>query len=57
VHTPSPNAALPARTAQVICGANRLYVDHGTLTLDSTYAPYSERMNAILPTLGWHRAQ
>ena len=36
-------------------GANRLYMDHGTLTLDSFYRPYSERMEVILPQLGWHR--
>lgn len=36
-------------------GTNRLYMDHGTLTLDSFYRPYSERMEAMLPTLGWHR--
>jgi hypothetical protein len=44
-------------TSKLRPGANRLYMDHGTLTLDSTYAPYSERMEAILPTLGWHRNQ
>ncbi len=42
-------------TSKMRPGANRLYMDHGTLTLDSTYTPYSERMDAILPTLGWHR--
>jgi hypothetical protein len=36
-------------------GANRLYMDHGDKTLDSYYAPYATRIEAILPTLGWHR--
>jgi Putative esterase len=44
-------------TSKMRPGANRLYMDHGTLTLDSTYAPYSARMDAILPTLGWHRGR
>lgn len=38
-------------------GTNRLYWDHGTVNLDSFYAPYAERMDTIMPTLGWHRDQ
>jgi pimeloyl-ACP methyl ester carboxylesterase len=36
-------------------GKNRLYMDHGTLTLDSTYAPFVEKMEPVLAGLGWHR--
>ncbi|WP_353228780.1 alpha/beta hydrolase-fold protein [Novosphingobium sp.] len=36
-------------------GQNRLYMDHGTLTLDSFYRPYAERMEAALPQMGWQR--
>ncbi len=40
-------------TSQVRPGPNRLYMDHGTVNLDSFYKPYSTRMEAILPSLGW----
>ena len=42
-------------TSKMRPGENRLYMDHGTLTLDSYYAPFAARMEAILPKLGWHR--
>ena len=34
-------------------GANRLYVDHGTTTLDEAYAPYSKQFVPMLETAGW----
>lgn len=36
-------------------GRNRLYMDHGTLNLDSFYEPYSTRVDAFMPALGWRR--
>ena len=36
-------------------GINRLYMDHGTLTLDSYYRPYSLKMEGVLARAGWHR--
>ncbi len=38
-------------------GTNRLYMDHGTLTLDSYYRPYSLKIEAVLEKRGWHRDQ
>ena len=32
---------------------HRLYFDHGTETLDAAYAPYQQRMDALLRTHGW----
>ncbi len=32
---------------------NRLYMDHGTATLDQHYAPFRAAIDAMLPTLGW----
>ncbi len=32
---------------------NRLYMDHGTLNLDSFYRPYSLKMEALLTSRGW----
>jgi predicted alpha/beta superfamily hydrolase len=32
---------------------HRLYFDHGTATLDAGYAPYQQRMDALLRTHGW----
>jgi predicted alpha/beta superfamily hydrolase len=34
---------------------NRIYMDHGTATLDQHYPPYAEAINAMMPTLGWQR--
>lgn len=36
-------------------GANRLYMDHGTLGLDSYYRPYSVAMETVLQSDGWRR--
>lgn len=33
---------------------NRLYMDHGTLNLDSFYRPYSERMETVFRSRGWN---
>lgn len=32
---------------------HRLYLDHGTATLDAGYAPYQQRMDAALRRAGW----
>lgn len=34
-------------------GANRLYIDHGTGTLDGSYGPYSAALIPILQAAGW----
>lgn len=34
-------------------GSNRLYVDHGTATLDEAYAPYSKLFIPMLDGAGW----
>lgn len=34
-------------------GANRLYIDHGTGTLDGSYAPYSSALLEVLAASGW----
>ena len=34
-------------------GRNRLYVDHGTATLDQAYAPYSKLFIPMLEAAGW----
>ncbi|MDP9422126.1 MAG: alpha/beta hydrolase-fold protein [Pseudomonadota bacterium] len=34
-------------------GRNRLYIDHGTATLDGSYAPYSAEVVPMLERLGW----
>lgn len=42
------------RSSKIKPGRNRLYMDHGSLNLDGFYRPYSERVEAFMPTLGWH---
>ena len=34
-------------------GANRLYLDHGTATLDQYYPPYFEAFDAMMAAAGW----
>lgn len=34
-------------------GQNRLYIDHGTATLDEAYAPYSKALIPMLEAAGW----
>ena len=34
-------------------GRNRLYIDHGTATLDEAYAPYSKTFIPMLDAAGW----
>lgn len=41
--------------SRIDLGRNRIYMDHGTATLDQFYAPYSSAINAMMPTLGWKR--
>lgn len=35
----------------------RLWLDHGTATLDAHYAPYQQRIDAELRTLGWREGR
>lgn len=36
---------------------HRLYLDHGTATLDAGYAPYQQRMDAALRRAGWREGR
>lgn len=36
-------------------GPNRFYTDHGSVNLDSFYAPYSSRMDKLFAAAGWRR--
>lgn len=40
-------------TSTVRPGANRLYIDHGTGTLDGSYGPYSAALVKLLDGAGW----
>jgi enterochelin esterase-like enzyme len=40
-------------TSGMTPGRNRLYVDHGTATLDEAYAPYSKLFIPMLEAAGW----
>jgi len=44
-------AHLPARRT------HRFYFDHGTATLDAAYAPYQQRMDAVLREAGWREGR
>lgn len=37
----------------LVMGKKKFYVDHGTLGLDSLYAPYQERLNELANSLGY----
>jgi enterochelin esterase-like enzyme len=40
-------------TSKMKPGANRLYIDHGTATLDEAYEPYSRALLPVLEEAGW----
>lgn len=40
-------------TSRVRPGVNRLYIDHGSGTLDGSYSPYSGEVVPMLQSLGW----
>jgi enterochelin esterase-like enzyme len=40
-------------TSKMKPGANRLYIDHGTGTLDGSYGPYSAALVPVLQQAGW----
>jgi enterochelin esterase-like enzyme len=40
-------------TSKMRPGANRLYIDHGTGTLDGSYGPYSAALVPVLQAAGW----
>ncbi|MGI8931635.1 MAG: alpha/beta hydrolase [Sphingomicrobium sp.] len=40
-------------TSRMRPGANRLYIDHGSGTLDGSYGPYSGAVVPMLRSLGW----
>lgn len=44
-------------TTRIVPDRNRLYMDHGTLNLDSYYAPYSRAMASVIRRHGWHRGR
>lgn len=41
-------------TSKMKPGKNRLYIDHGTATLDEAYAPYSSALMPALKSEGWN---
>ena len=41
-------------TSNMTPGRNRLYIDHGTATLDEAYAPYSKTLIPMLDAAGWN---
>jgi len=43
-------------TSKVDPRVNRLYIDHGTATLDRLYAPYAQAMERVLAARGWTAA-
>ncbi|WP_324805702.1 alpha/beta hydrolase-fold protein [Sphingomonas sp. LY29] len=40
-------------TSRMRPGVNRLYIDHGTGTLDGSYGPYSSALLPVLAAAGW----
>jgi hypothetical protein len=42
------------RDSKVDPARNRLYVDHGTATLDSHYPPFARAMETVFAQRGWH---
>lgn len=40
-------------TSRMKPGGNRLYIDHGTGTLDGSYGPYSSALVPVLEAAGW----
>lgn len=38
-------------------GHRRLWMDHGTATLDAAYAPYQRAIDAEISSLGWHEGR
>lgn len=43
-------------TTQIDPARNRIYIDHGTATLDAYYAPYFKAFDAMMEGLGWKGA-
>jgi enterochelin esterase-like enzyme len=41
------------RQSKMRPGANRLYIDHGSGTLDGSYGPYSAKLVPVLEAAGW----
>jgi predicted alpha/beta superfamily hydrolase len=41
----------------IFMGGKKIYLDHGTLGLDSLYLPYQERMNALCKSAGYDESQ
>ncbi|MBB3764599.1 alpha/beta hydrolase [Sphingomicrobium lutaoense] len=40
-------------TTELTPGANRIYMDHGTATLDAHYPPYADAFDAMMEARGW----
>ncbi|RST29873.1 alpha/beta hydrolase [Sphingomonas ginkgonis] len=41
------------RQSRMRPGINRLYIDHGSKTLDGSYGPYTDRLVPVLEAAGW----
>ena len=54
-----PNAILTYLSMKlpIFKGGKRIYLDHGTLGLDSLYMPYQENMNALCKSAGYDESQ
>ena len=54
-HWPAGNGAMVdyLRTAPLLPAEHRVYMDHGTATLDSLYAPFQRRADSVLRALGF----
>lgn len=54
-----PNAILTYLSMKlpIFKGGKRIYLDHGTLGLDSLYMPYQESMNALCKSAGYDESQ
>jgi hypothetical protein len=50
-----PNAILEYLSMElpIFMGEKKIYLDHGTLGLDSLYMPYQEKMNALCTSAGY----
>jgi predicted alpha/beta superfamily hydrolase len=54
-----PNAILEYLSMElpIFMGGKKIYLDHGTLGLDSLYMPYQEKMNALCKSAGYDESQ
>jgi predicted alpha/beta superfamily hydrolase len=59
LETPAVNAAIAAylRAKLPKPGRHKVWMDHGTINLDSYYAPYQHNVDATFDALGWIKGQ